>query len=34
MCFLSPLGAVLVMPAAVAGATLLSRRLFNQPDRA
>ncbi|HEX6872146.1 MAG TPA: EI24 domain-containing protein [Micromonosporaceae bacterium] len=32
VCFLIPLGAVLVMPAAVAGATLLSRRLFNQPD--
>jgi len=33
-CFLVPLGAVLVMPAAVAGATLLSRRLFGQPDAA
>jgi CysZ protein len=32
VCFLIPFGAVLVMPAAVAGATLLSRRLFNQPD--
>lgn len=30
--FLIPLGAVFMMPAAVAGATLLSRRLFNQPD--
>ncbi len=34
ICFLIPLGAVLVMPAAVAGATLLSRRLFGQPDAA
>ncbi len=34
VCFLVPLGAVLVMPAAVAGATLLSRRLFGQPDAA
>jgi CysZ protein len=33
-CFLIPLGAVLVMPAAVAGATLLSRRLFGLPDDA
>ncbi|MGE5826974.1 MAG: EI24 domain-containing protein [Micromonosporaceae bacterium] len=33
MCFLVPLGAVFAMPAAVAGATLLSRRLFGQPDR-
>lgn len=33
VCFLIPLGAVLVMPAAVAGATLLSRRLFGLPDR-
>jgi CysZ protein len=32
LCFLIPLGAVLVMPAAVVGATLLSRRLFGQPD--
>jgi CysZ protein len=32
VCFLVPLGAVLLMPAAVAGATLLSRRLFNLPD--
>jgi CysZ protein len=32
ICFLIPLGAVLVMPAAVAGATLLARRLFNLPD--
>jgi CysZ protein len=31
VCFLIPLGAVLVMPAAVAGATLLSRRLFGLP---
>ncbi len=29
-CFLIPLGAVLVMPAAVAGATLLTRELFGQ----
>lgn len=34
VCFLIPLGAVLVMPAAVAGSTLLSRRLFGQPDTA
>jgi CysZ protein len=32
VCFLIPLGAILVMPAAVAGATLLSRRVFGQPD--
>jgi CysZ protein len=32
VCFLIPGGAILVMPAAVAGATLLSRRLFGQPD--
>lgn len=32
VCFLIPLGAVLVMPAAVAGATLLSRRALGQPD--
>ncbi|TDB72436.1 EI24 domain-containing protein [Micromonospora sp. KC723] len=30
-CFLIPLGAVLVMPAAVAGATLLARRSLGQP---
>ncbi len=30
-CFLIPLGAVLVMPAAVAGAALLARHLFGQP---
>ena len=29
--FLVPFGAILVMPAAVAGATLLSRRVFGQP---
>jgi CysZ protein len=34
VCFLIPLGAILVMPAAVAGMTLLSRRLFGQPDTA
>jgi CysZ protein len=35
VCFLVPVvGAVLVMPAAVAGATLLSRRLFGLPDAA
>jgi CysZ protein len=34
VCFLIPGGAILVMPAAVAGATLLSRRLFGQPDAA
>jgi CysZ protein len=34
ICFLIPLGAVLLMPAAVAGATLLSRRLFGLPDAA
>jgi CysZ protein len=32
VCFLIPLGAILVMPAAVAGATLLSRRLFGLPE--
>jgi CysZ protein len=32
VCFLIPLGAVLVMPAAVAGATLLARSLFGMPD--
>jgi CysZ protein len=32
VCFLVPLGAVLFMPAAVAGATLLSRRLTGQSD--
>ena len=31
VCFLIPLGAVLVMPAAVAGATIMSRRLFGLP---
>jgi CysZ protein len=30
-CFLIPLGAVLVMPAAVAGGTLLARRVLNLP---
>ena len=34
VCFLIPLGAVLLMPAAVAGATLMSRRLFGLPDAA
>jgi len=34
VCFLIPLGAVLIMPAAVAGATLLTRRLFGLPDPA
>jgi CysZ protein len=29
--FLIPLGAILLMPAAVAGATLLSRRALGQP---
>jgi CysZ protein len=33
VCFLVPLGAVLLMPAAVAGATLLSRRLFESLDQ-
>jgi CysZ protein len=32
VCFLVPLGAVLMMPAAVAGGTLLSLRLLGQPD--
>jgi len=32
VCFLIPLGAVLIMPAAVAGATLLSRRVLGLPD--
>ncbi|MDM4720995.1 EI24 domain-containing protein [Micromonospora sp. WMMA1363] len=31
VCFLIPLGAVLLMPAAVAGATLLARRTLGQP---
>lgn len=31
VCFLIPLGAILIMPAAVAGATLLTRRLFGEP---
>lgn len=31
VCFLIPLGAVLVMPAAVAGGALLARRCFGQP---
>ncbi|SIN23249.1 EI24 domain-containing protein [Micromonospora cremea] len=31
VCFLIPLGAVLIMPAAVAGATLLARRSLGQP---
>ncbi|MER7893645.1 EI24 domain-containing protein [Micromonospora sp. NPDC094482] len=31
LCFLIPLGAVLIMPAAVAGATLLARRSLGQP---
>jgi CysZ protein len=31
VCFLTGIGAVLLMPAAIAGATLLSRRLFDQP---
>ncbi|WP_306203997.1 EI24 domain-containing protein [Actinoplanes sp. RD1] len=31
VCFLIPLGAILLMPAAVAGAALLSRRVFDQP---
>jgi CysZ protein len=31
VCFLIPLGAVLIMPAAVAGAALLTRRLLGQP---
>jgi CysZ protein len=31
LCFLIPLGAVLLMPAAVAGAALLSRRALGQP---
>ncbi|GAA2504303.1 EI24 domain-containing protein [Winogradskya humida] len=31
LCFLIPLGAVLLMPAAVAGSTLLSRKVFGLP---
>src|SRR5205823_5031230 len=31
VCFLIPFGALLVMPAAVAGATLLTRRVYGQP---
>lgn len=34
LCFLIPLGAVLLMPAAVAGGTLLARRAFGLPTRA
>ncbi|MBN9606229.1 MAG: EI24 domain-containing protein [Actinomycetales bacterium] len=32
LCFLVPLGAVLVMPAAVAGGTLLARRMLGEPE--
>ena len=32
VCFLIPLGAILVMPAAVAGATLLTRRILALPE--
>ena len=31
VCFLIPLGAILVMPAAVAGATLMTRRMYGLP---
>ncbi|MEV6850993.1 EI24 domain-containing protein [Actinoplanes sp. NPDC051411] len=31
LCFLIPLGAILMMPAAIAGATLLSRRVLGHP---
>jgi CysZ protein len=31
LCFLIPLGAILLMPAAIAGATLLSRRVLGHP---
>jgi CysZ protein len=31
VCFLIPLGAILLMPAAIAGATLLSRRILGRP---
>ncbi len=31
LCFLIPLGAILVMPAAVAGAALLTRHMYGQP---
>jgi CysZ protein len=31
VCFLVPLGAVIVMPAAVSGATLLARRVLDLP---
>jgi CysZ protein len=34
VCFLIPLGAVLVMPAAVAGATLMTRRVYGLPTSA
>jgi CysZ protein len=34
VCFLIPLGAVLVMPAAVAGATLMARRVLGLPEPA
>ncbi|GAA1771567.1 EI24 domain-containing protein [Luedemannella helvata] len=33
VCFLIPFGAVLIMPAAVAGATLMTRHLFGMSDR-
>jgi CysZ protein len=33
LCFLVPLGAVLVMPGAVAGATMLTRQIFGEPAR-
>lgn len=33
-CFLIPLGAVLIMPAAVAGATVLARRVLDAPPQA
>jgi CysZ protein len=32
VCFLIPLGAILVMPAAVAGATLMTRRMYDLPS--
>jgi CysZ protein len=31
LCFLIPLGAIFMMPAAIAGATLLSRRTLGHP---
>jgi CysZ protein len=34
VCFLIPLGAIIVMPAAVVGATLMTRRMYGLPNQA